>query len=86
MTSPTLKSLLGAYTQLVGSGNGPGASGVRVVALAVGPGVPLAGPISAGKEVARTCGMKSLREDGLAKARQGTTTIEELLRVLTQEV
>jgi len=34
---------------------------------------------------ARAAGMKTLMEDGLAKAAQGLTTLEELVRVVTQD-
>jgi len=37
------------------------------------------------KEKAIELGMKSLREDGLEKARLGLTTIEEILRVTEVE-
>ena len=33
-------------------------------------------------EVAREEGMQTLREDGLEKARQGQTSVEEVLRVV----
>jgi len=33
------------------------------------------------KEVGRRCGMKTMREDGMAKALEGLTTLEEVLRV-----
>jgi general secretion pathway protein E len=37
------------------------------------------------KEVARRKGMRTLREDGWQRAREGTTTIQELLRVTQEE-
>ncbi|MEZ4156965.1 MAG: GspE/PulE family protein [Candidatus Paceibacterota bacterium] len=36
------------------------------------------------REIARESGMKTMFEDGLAKAREGKTTIEELLRVIRE--
>ena len=40
---------------------------------------------SALKEMARSQGMQSLREDGWEKVAEGTTTIEEVLRVTATE-
>jgi type II secretory ATPase GspE/PulE/Tfp pilus assembly ATPase PilB-like protein len=37
------------------------------------------------KEVARKSGMRSLREDGWLKVKQGMTTISEVLRVTQEE-
>jgi type II secretory ATPase GspE/PulE/Tfp pilus assembly ATPase PilB-like protein len=37
------------------------------------------------KEVARKSGMRTLREDGWLKVRQGMTTISEVLRVTQEE-
>ncbi len=37
-------------------------------------------------EMARSCGMRTLIEDGLLKVRQGLTTLEELLRVIGPQV
>jgi type II secretory ATPase GspE/PulE/Tfp pilus assembly ATPase PilB-like protein len=37
------------------------------------------------KELARSQGMKSLREDGWDKVAEGTTTIEEVVRVTATE-
>ncbi len=37
------------------------------------------------KEAARVAGMKTLREDGLEKIRQGITTVAEIMRVSTEE-
>ncbi len=42
-------------------------------------------PAHAVRDAARTAGMRSLREDGLAKARAGMTTVEEVLRVTQLE-
>ena len=36
--------------------------------------------------LARSCGMKTLREDGLDKVRQGITTLDEILRVVPKEM
>ena len=36
--------------------------------------------------LARSCGMKTLREDGLDKVRQGVTTLDEILRVVPKEM
>ena len=36
------------------------------------------------KEYARTQGMKTLRENGLAKFAQGETTLEEVLRMTAE--
>jgi len=36
--------------------------------------------VSEVREVARTAGMQTLRENGLAKALEGETTVEEILR------
>ncbi len=41
-------------------------------------------PLSRVREIARNQGMRTLREDGWAKARAGITTIEEVLRVTEQ--
>jgi type II secretory ATPase GspE/PulE/Tfp pilus assembly ATPase PilB-like protein len=37
------------------------------------------------REAARAAGMRTLREDGLAKVRAGVTTLEEVLRVTALE-
>jgi type II secretory ATPase GspE/PulE/Tfp pilus assembly ATPase PilB-like protein len=37
------------------------------------------------KEAARKKGMRTLREDGWLKVRQGTTTVSEVLRVTQEE-
>ena len=37
------------------------------------------------KEVAQKFGMRTLREDGLEKAKQGLVTLEEVLRVTAEE-
>jgi hypothetical protein len=36
--------------------------------------------------LARSCGMKTLREDGLDKILQGMTTLDEILRVVPKEM
>jgi hypothetical protein len=36
--------------------------------------------------LARSCGMKTLREDGLDKILQGVTTLDEILRVVPKEM
>ena len=40
------------------------------------------GPADELREAARAEGMRTLREDGLEKIRQGTTSVEEVLRVV----
>jgi type II secretory ATPase GspE/PulE/Tfp pilus assembly ATPase PilB-like protein len=37
------------------------------------------------KETARKCGMRTMREDGLIKAMQGLTSLEEVLRLTAQD-
>ena len=41
-------------------------------------------PLSKVRQIARGQGMRTLREDGWARARAGITTIEEVLRVTEQ--
>ncbi len=38
------------------------------------------------RERARQCGMRTLREDGLLKAFQGKTTLEEVVRVTQGDI
>ena len=42
-------------------------------------------PLSAIREMAKQDGMRSLREDGMAKAIQGLTTVEEVMRITRED-